>query len=296
VFSLRINTLRTPLGKVKIYKFGGGAKEILIVSGMHGNEHNSIATVRRLIGHLRGLRDDFSEGKITIIPIANPNAFKYKQRVSVVDGLDLNRVFPGDSERFATHRHAAKLWEIAQTMDYIVDIHTCSYCEPYILTLYKDYLSVKELIENLPPENIVESSGLSGQLFIEALKVGIKATIIELPQDGLKLNSRLIARMSKDLLQSLINMGIIRGKKKKFYHRYFNPLVKQHADSSGLFVPRAKLGSFVNKGDIIGRIGRTVIRAKIGGKIISITPKMFVITGEMLSSIAEPYNIIAKKG
>lgn len=285
---MEIGYIRTPLGRSKIFRFGSGPREILIISGIHGNEHNSIATTRRLVVYLSKTHKNMFEGRITIIPVANPNAFKYKQRTSIIDGHDLNRVFPGDAERSATYRHAAAIWEIAQSVDYIVDLHTCGYCQPYILTLYKEYPEVKKFVEDLPPENMVESIGLQGQLFVEALKIGIKAAIIELPQDGLKLNDEIISSMSRKLLQSLINIEFLIGEKTKYNHKYFGTLVRHHADSSGIFTPKAKLGGYVGKGELLGRIGKILIKAKSGGKIISIIPKMFIIAGELVASIAPP--------
>ena len=94
--------------------------------------------------------------------------------------------------------------------------------------------------------------------------------------------------MSRKLLQSLINIEFLIGEKTKYNHKYFGTLVRHHADSSGIFTPKAKLGGYVGKGELLGRIGKILIKAKSGGKIISIIPKMFIIAGELIASIAPP--------
>ena len=285
-----IKVLKTPLGKIKIYEFGSNGETILITSGIHGDEHNSIATVRNLIKLLKKTRQEKFKGKIMIIPIANPNAFKYKKRKSLIDETDLNRVFPGDPEGTATQRHAALIWEIAQEADYILDIHTCGYCLPYTLTLHLEYKGAKGFAEKLPIENVVESSGLGGQLFIEALKIGKKAAIIELPQDAFKINTKLTETLSRELIQALKNLEIIEGEKKRYKHTYLDKIKIQHADKTGLFKPKKKLGDRVEKEEVIGKINGKPVKSKHEGKIISLQPTKYVHTGEKIAGITKPLN------
>lgn len=284
---MEIGVLKTPLGKTKLYWFGSMGETVLITAGIHGNEHNSILVARNLIRLLKKLDEKLFDGRVIILPIANPNAFRYKSRQSIIDGLDLNRVFPGDSERSATYRHASAIWGIAQTVDYIIDLHTCGYCEPYILTLHKDYDYAREFAEKLPIRNVVESSGLGGQLFIEALKNGIKSAIIELPQEDMKVDLEFTRRIAEELLQSLINIGILNGESKKFEHEYYDTIVRIHADNSGLYKPSKKIGDIAEKGDILGRIAGIPIKIKYPGKIVILKPTMFVTQGEFISGIAQ---------
>ena len=64
---------------------------LLITGGVHGDEFEPMAAIRRLIGPLRAGR---IRGRVTLVPVVNEPAFRRGQRTAE-DGLDLARTLPG---------------------------------------------------------------------------------------------------------------------------------------------------------------------------------------------------------
>ena len=93
---LVVHVIRGPKDGPKLAMFGG----------IHGDEPLGTEAVRRV---LEQIDPDQIAGTIVAVPVANPYAFKAGKRVTPVDGLNLNRIFPGDSEGSLTEQLAAAL-------------------------------------------------------------------------------------------------------------------------------------------------------------------------------------------
>lgn len=96
---------------------------LLITGGVHGDEFESIAAIRRLIaqsneGTLKGLK-----GTLDLVPIVNEPAY-LRGRRTAEDELDLARVCPGDPDGTITKRTAHALSELIRAADYYIDLHT----------------------------------------------------------------------------------------------------------------------------------------------------------------------------
>jgi uncharacterized protein len=75
----------------------------LIQAGIHGDEVAGVHALQEL------LEDGFAptHGRLLVCPIMNPRAYRARQRAAV-DGLDLNRCFPGDASDPAWERRVAR--------------------------------------------------------------------------------------------------------------------------------------------------------------------------------------------
>jgi predicted deacylase len=93
---------------------------LLITGGVHGDEFEPMAAVRRLIAELR---PDQLLGRVTLVPVVNEAAFLRGQRTAD-DGLDLARTCPGRPDGSVTERIAYLLSERIRTADYYIDLHT----------------------------------------------------------------------------------------------------------------------------------------------------------------------------
>ena len=77
--------------KTKTIKGRRDGPKILITGGVHGDEFEPMAAVRRLIHQLQAAS---FRGEVTLVPVVNEAAFERKHRWAD-DGLDLARVCPG---------------------------------------------------------------------------------------------------------------------------------------------------------------------------------------------------------
>lgn len=93
---------------------------MLFTGGVHGDEYEPMAALRRLADELSGRR---LKGRVTIIPVVNEEAFRRCSRTAG-DGLDLARTFPGRPDGAITERVAAAAAEIIRSADFYIDLHT----------------------------------------------------------------------------------------------------------------------------------------------------------------------------
>ncbi len=75
------------------YSFGNGAKEILFIGAIHGNEQNSKAILDKWLYELEGNPSRIPAGtKVTVIPLVNPDGYARASRYNA-NSVDLNRNF-----------------------------------------------------------------------------------------------------------------------------------------------------------------------------------------------------------
>jgi predicted deacylase len=93
---------------------------VLITGGVHGDEFEPMAAIRRLINILR---QEELRGRVTLVPVVNEPAFRLGCRTGE-DGLDLARTCPGRADGSVTEQIAFSLSERIRAADYYIDLHT----------------------------------------------------------------------------------------------------------------------------------------------------------------------------
>ena len=101
----------------------GPGPHLLITGGVHGDEFESMAAIRRLIRHFEGSAREELRGRLTLVPVVNEAAYLRGTRTAG-DGLDLARVCPGDPNGSVTRRTAHALGGLIGAADYYIDLHT----------------------------------------------------------------------------------------------------------------------------------------------------------------------------
>jgi len=95
---------------------------LLITGGVHGDEFEPMAAIRRLIKTLTPAPGNL-RGKVTLAPVVNEASYNHKHRTAD-DLKDLARTCPGRPDGSVTERTAHALSELIRTADYYVDLHT----------------------------------------------------------------------------------------------------------------------------------------------------------------------------
>ena len=98
---------------------------LLITGGVHGDEFEPIAAIRRLIRHFDAADSvtKLRQGRLTLVPVVNESAFLRGTRTGV-DELDLARVCPGRTDGSVTERTAHMLSELIRSADFYIDLHS----------------------------------------------------------------------------------------------------------------------------------------------------------------------------
>lgn len=99
--------------------------QLLITGGVHGDEFEPMAAIRRLIDKFDSdeILKTTLRGSVILIPVVNEPAFLRGHRCAE-DGLDLARVCPGRIDGSITERTARALSDQIQAADYYIDLHT----------------------------------------------------------------------------------------------------------------------------------------------------------------------------
>jgi uncharacterized protein len=96
--------------------------KLAMFGGIHGDEPLGTEAVRRVLARLDPGQ---IAGTIVAVPVANPYAFEAGKRVTPVDGLNLNRIVPGDSGGSLTEQLAAHLAGILDDgCTHFIDYHS----------------------------------------------------------------------------------------------------------------------------------------------------------------------------
>ncbi len=108
---------------------GQEGRTLLAIAGVHGDEYEGMEAIRLLFDELDPVK---MRGTFIGLPIANPFAYEARARVAplAVDGLNLARVFPGDSGASASRVLARALLDFVvatlTTDDLLIDFHSGS--------------------------------------------------------------------------------------------------------------------------------------------------------------------------
>ena len=99
--------------------------QLLITGGVHGDEFEPMAAIRRLIDRFEsdGVVGQTLRGTVTLVPVVNEAAFLRGHRCAD-DRLDLARVCPGRAHGSITERTARALSNLIESADYYIDLHT----------------------------------------------------------------------------------------------------------------------------------------------------------------------------
>ncbi len=107
-----------------VHKFEGpGSDKVVgIGSAIHGDEIIGVEIARRVVEFLKTQE---VHGTVKLCSCVHPLAFEQVDRNSPIDGLNLNRVFPGKPDGFTTDRVAYTYFEeFICTLDAYIDVHS----------------------------------------------------------------------------------------------------------------------------------------------------------------------------
>lgn len=98
---------------------------LLLAALLHGTELTGAEVIRRVINHVDPAT---LRGQIVAVPMANPLAYLAHAQTTPRDGLNMNRVFPGQSSGSITQRMAHAIYtQCVRAADAVIDFHTNSY-------------------------------------------------------------------------------------------------------------------------------------------------------------------------
>lgn len=276
---------------LEFFSFGepGSGPRVLVTAGIHGGEATGIFAAQELI---RSLEGQALKGQVTVLPVANPAAFRRGTRTAPYDEVDMNRIFPGSPDGSLTRRVAAAIWAEAKQYDYIVDLHCCGlFGSDYTLGLWQEFPAVKELAAKLDIPVVIESGGTRNQLFVEASHAGIPAVIIELAGGQMGTDGGIINRESgqaafRAVSNLLVRLGIVDGDAPVASPTFFGKLREVTANDAARWTPAVAPGARITEGQVLGHYdGRRPVTAPCTGVATSVQAERYVFPGDMVCMV-----------
>lgn len=290
---------------------GTGGPRLLITGGVHGDEFEPIAAIRRLIGlfdESSGLTEQL-KGTLRLVPVVNEAAFLRGHRCAGEDGLDLARTCPGDPEGTVTDQAASAVSDLIREADAYIDLHTGGTelavwpLSGYQLVLDKAILETQRRMArdfNLP---FVwgTSASVEGRTLSVARDAGVPAIYTEylgsatMDQDGVNalvegcLNVMgTLGMIERKVVSSRVEHFVEDPREGSGHMQACNP-----SPMTGFFEPAVDLGQTIEPGQLVGTVSsflgdeKCEIKAEAGGIVLVLRTFPRVKKGDTLGVIVE---------
>lgn len=282
---------------------------LALVAGNHGYEYPPILATQRFISHADPKN---LSGRVIVVHVANlPSFLRRTIYYSPVDGLNLNRVFPGKRDGTISQRIAYVITkEVIEASDFLIDLHCGDGNES--LRPYSYWMPIGEARVDEPARQLTLAFGLdhividptrskdpSASLYCSntAMTRGKPATTIESGGMGIAYDEEDIARVERGILNVLRHLRMVEGKPEMPP----NPVWYEPAEvlrfpeslneKSGLFFPQVRKSQMVAKDEVLGYVtdyfGRRIfdLRSPFAGEVLYIIGTPPISAGEPLAFI-----------
>ncbi|GEM_PF-3697515 len=283
-----------------VLEIGQGKPIVSIVAGMHGNETSGLLVIDTLLDSLPSKIN----GTVQIILSANPLALNEQKRMSSIDCLDMNRIFPGDANKTVTQKIAKKISEIVRHADMVLDLHAFDMKTPLMgILITADDAEQTERNVRLMQQFIPR------QVWVIDIKKGAEREFNrclgsflnnhKIPNIAVEMDSQEV--ISRDQIKECVQ-GIIRVlsehrmiEMSHHMHEKFEFLDRSviASSESGIFVPTVEIFDIVKEGDKVGVLKivqervSIPIMATISGRVMQILRSKFVLPGQELIAIGQ---------
>ena len=250
-------------------RLGRSRDNVICIGGTHGNEYEGQIAVKRLCADLD---PDAMSGRVVLIPQLSESACRANSRTSPLDGVNMNRAFPGNPRGTISYRVAHFVKKFVFPLGrVVVDIHSggkegafpiCASFHPIPDRAQRSETAMASRLFDTPFVFIYASTMASGLLTDEAEAEG-KITLGG-EFGGGETTSRIGVRHAYEgMLNVLRHYGLLDGEIRKIRGAGAPPPQLVKADElecyvpcprDGVWEPLVELGARVEAGELIGRL------------------------------------------
>lgn len=283
----------------------GAGPVVLMFGGTHGDEFEGPAALMRLVGTL-----DVGDitGQIIIVPALNTPALQDASRVSPIDGVNLNRAFPGNPQGAFTEQIAYYVeTELLPIADAAIDLHSGGKASVFAPCSLPTRTADADLADrNLALARVFGLpliwvlGGLNDQRSLNsaAARTGIPMIAAELGGGG-GVDPAVTDATEAGLYRLLRHLGILRGEPPQCAVPRMVTLVSVdhslYAQSEGIFDRHVSAGRSVKAGQLAGRMHHVAeprrtsedLLFPVDGFVLAHTNRGYVRRGDMLLLIAQ---------
>lgn len=297
----------------------GAGPTVLILGGNHGDEYQGQIAAMKLARHLE---PDMVTGRIILIPSLNFPAARAATRLSPLDGMNMNRAFPGEPEGNVTSQIAHFLTTVLFPMsDVVIDIHSGGRSMEFVpcahMHLVADRDQRRQMLAAMLAWNtdfafLYADIAGTGLLPVEAERQGKVVVTTEL--GGGEAIPAAVHRIAQDGLHNvLIHLGALKGQEQTRASLGLPPTVITQAlnredyllaPESGIFEICHDLGTMINSGQTVGcihhlerpdRVPEPII-ARSSGYLVTMRAPCLTMQGDCVAVIAQQVDLQSLDG
>lgn len=274
-------------------------KRVCIVTGTHGDElegqYVCAETSRILQENLSMLN-----GTVDIYPAINPLGIDSITRGIPLFDLDMNRIFPGNTEGTMAENLAADIIEDISGADICIDIHSSNIYLKEIPQIRINELSADALVPYAKMLNCdfiwIHSSAtvLESTLAYSLNAIGTKTLVVEMGV-GMRITTEYCRQLTAGIFNLLKNLGMWSGETEPVREPIIsaeNAVDFINSGAAGIFVPCVEHWINIEKNEHIGDVidpitGETVERvtSPCSGKIFTLREFPIVYGGSLIARI-----------
>jgi len=302
---LRLESLSREPMVIEGYLFKGtdpDAPKVAIIGAMQGDALIPLHASASLINFLKNkIKAQKILGDVLIIPSINHYALNISEKFWPLDKTNINMMFPGFDQGETTQRIAQKVFEAIKDYNYGVVLETRtdqSICIPYLMLLKSSWEDMQgaqnfglKIIHHKELESIdTVTLQYNWQLW------GTKAYSIMCPAE-----QKIDEEISKEIIQSMIRfMNENKIIKYPIFKEYNSNILQSKniytikSPNSGMFISTKSLGSYITKGEVLGKIidslnGEVIhqFKSKVDGKLLCMFNNALVNENAIVYKIAK---------
>jgi predicted deacylase len=269
---------------------------LCVTAGIHGAEYASIAAALQL-GQTLEASD--VKGRVVVAPVSNVPAFRARSiYVCPLDGVNLNRVFPGNNEGTASEQLADWLFQnVIKLADYYVDMHGGDMIEalvPFTIYAQVDDAAVEakslELAKVFGIPYIVRSESRGGT-YSAAAVAGIPAILTESGGQGIWRPEDVKAHYD-GLNRLMRHLGMLEGPPLgPVTSEVIKSFLWLRSEQDGYYYPGTQVGEIVSEGQNIGSVtdyqGNILqeVIAPADGRVLFLVTSLAINKGDPLLAV-----------
>jgi N-alpha-acetyl-L-2,4-diaminobutyrate deacetylase len=297
-------TVGIPITAVK----QGKGPTILITGGVHGDEYEGPIALSKLA---RRLTPSMVQGRVLLVPALNLPAALAGTRLSPMDGLNLNRVFPGEANGSITSMIAHYVSTVLIPMaDIVVDIHSGGMTLEYLPTILMHELDDADwnrrtraaLMAFGAPIALI-SRELDNAVYLDTIAEDLGKIALSAEFGGAgRLSTRTLAVAETGVMNLLRHFEIVKGAPHSAPGKPATTRLLQTpdrecyviAEEAGVYEPYFDLGDEVKQGQVLGEIHSlqyrdrkpVTVTAQRSGMLLAKRPLANVSIGDCIGIIA----------
>lgn len=275
-------------------------KRISVVTGIHGDELEGQYVCFELIRRISAQKEKL-HGVVDVYPALNPLGIDSITRGIPAFDLDMNRLFPGDAKGNMTEYLAARVVEDLSGSDVVLDIHASNIYLMEIPQIRVNALHEEQLLPLAKEANVDfvwvhgASTVLESTLAYSLNSIGTPTLVVEMGV-GMRITKSYGDQMVDGIFNLMRKLGIWTGETVKVRQPIVScdpeDVAYLNAATGGLFVPAAKHGARLKKGEVIGEIldplsgsVRDEVKAPIDGMLFTIREYPIVDEGSLIGRL-----------